>query len=589
MLGSYVGVVVAITWPVAGNMGSKVVGHELSGLWRTMWAHWWTGYRLRKDGAWPLTAPEIAFPREGPFSSIAPVNDLLSLPLQGLFGLVPAFNLVVMFHLLLALTGGYALARSAGVRRAGAWVSGLVFGLNGFLLSYGISSAVVETSTVGWVAWFLAAMLWLIREPGPKPALATGVFFAIGGLASFYWTVIIAVCLPPLAIAAIWAVRQEGRSPLEGRLWLWIGASILVAAVVFGPPASALMETYIDGGAVLEDYAERKQLLLPANVMAKLAHDFATVAGYLAPGKSQLTWHEDMDQLAQTTYAGWIALVFAAAAVRPGRWRWLLVALWGAALSLGPFAFITGSAYRTEAVWYWVVLRDVFPPVRLITSYVRFSIFFFLGLSVLTGFGVDALVARVRARGAGPWARLAGVGVGGLVIAELFVLSPVIMPLPHADAYSPPVSEVLAELPREGAVLDWPQRYPDRKVEVSRYFYYQSRHGRPIPYDFAPTSYMPSPIEGNPFFKRLELITYGDSYTSAAWTDISDFPVARGIEDLEDMGFAYVSLHLEFIPEERQSALVGWLASNLPLVETGDPSVIVFEVVSEERFQLGDL
>lgn len=576
-------VVAGLTWPVATRPGSLVVGHELSGLWRTVWAHWWTGYRLRKDGAWPLTAPEIAFPREGPFSSIAPVNDLLSLPLQAVVGLIGAFNLVVAFHLLLALTGGYALARSAGVGRLGAWVSGLVFGLNGFLLSYGISSAVVETSTVGWVAWFLAAMLWLIREPGPKPAIATGVFFAIGGLASFYWTVIIAVCLPPLALAAIWGVREEGRSPFERRLWIWIGASVFIAGLVFGPPASALMETYIDGGAVLEDYAERKQLLLPPDVMAKLAHDFATVTGYLAPGKSQLTWHEDMDRLAQTTYAGWVALLLALSAVRPGRWRWVAMGLWGAALSLGPFVFITGSSYRPEAIWYWVLLRDVFPPVRLITSYVRFSAFFFLALAVLTGFGVDGVVRALQRRGRSWAAPLAAAGLGGLVIGELFLLSPVITPLPHAEAYVPPVAPALAQLDREGAVLDWPQRYPGKKVEVSRYFYYQSLHRRPIPYDFAPTSYMPSPIEGNPFFKRLELATYGDSYTSAAWTDISDFPVGRGIEDLDDMGFAYIALHLEFVPEERRAALVGWLSSLLPRVETGDASVLVFEVVPEAR------
>jgi len=585
VLATYIAVAIAITWPVAAKFGSAIIGHELSGPWRTIWAHWWTGERLLSDHVWPLTAPEIAFPREGPFSSIAPLNDALSLLPQAVFGLVPAFNLVVLFHLLLALTGGYALARVAGVRWVGALASGLIFGLNSFLLSYGLSSAVVETSTVGWVAWFLAAMVWLVREPGFRPALATGILFACAGIASFYWTVIVAVCMPPLALAIIWERRRATGRGFDRTLWLWVAASIVIAAVVFVPPASKLMATYIEGGAVLEDYADRKQLLLPPDVMAKLAHDFATVSGYLVPGKAQLAVNEDMDMLAQSTYAGWVALILGSIGLRRGRWRWLVMAVWGGVLSLGPFMFVTGEAYRPEAVFWWVGLRDIFPPVRLITSYVRFSAFFFLGLAVLAGFGVDNLVAELRTRGVRP-AALAGLALGGLVLVEIRFVSPVTVPLPHAEAYVPAVSLQLAELPKEGAVLDWPQRYPGRIVEVSRYFYYQSAHGRPIPYDFAPTSYMPSPIEGNPFFARLEKVTYGEDYYSRAWTDISDFPVRRGIQDLIDMGFAYVAIHPEFVEAERFETLLGWLDSLLPRVSDLPDGMVVYDLVVEADYQV---
>ena len=139
--------IIVATWPVALAPSERVIGDELSGCWRTIWGHWWTLERLMSDGRWPLTAHEIAFPRSGPFSSIAPVNDALSLPLQFLFGLVPAYNLVVAFNLLLAGTGAYALARQAGAQHAGGLVAATIFGFNAFLLSYGVASAASPRTT----------------------------------------------------------------------------------------------------------------------------------------------------------------------------------------------------------------------------------------------------------------------------------------------------------------------------------------------------------------------------------------------------------------------------------------------------------
>lgn len=568
---------VAVTWPVVPNLGSRIVGHEMSGPWRTLWAHNWTLRRLQSDGVWPLTTTEISFPHEGPFSSIAPVNDLLSLPLQSLFGLIVAYNLVALFHLLLASTGGYALGRAAGLRRGGSLVAGTVFGFNAFLLTYGVSSAVVETSTQGWLAWFLAALLWLLRRPGPVSALAAGVTYALAGLSSFYWALMLAIVVPIVGAPALWDGLKAGPRAHKARTIGWLLVSAGVAAVVFWPPASALLETYQAQGAVLQDYASRKQELLQASVMANHVHDFATLNAYLETGKDALSVHKDMDRLAQSTYAGWIALVLASFGLGRGRWRWLAFAAAGCALSLGPFLFLTAESWRDTPVLWWLGLRDVLPPIRMITSYVRFCVFFYLGLAVLAGFAADRVTTWFAERDGAdrPAALFAPVVLAGLVFAELAVLSPVPFPVPSAVAYVPESSQVLATLPKAGAVIDWPQRYAGEKVEVSRYFFYQAFHGRPIPYDFAPTSYMPGPIEMNPFFGQLERQTYGPDYVSDGWSSVTAMPTNRGLQDLLDMGYAYLVVHPWHIDPQRQGDVLGWLDSQLSRVsETPDGGVI---------------
>ena len=572
--------IVIFTWPAVPEIGHRIIGGELVGAWRTLWAHDWTLNRLLRDGRWPLDAPEIGYPRGGPFSSIAPVNDLLSLPLQLIFGLVPAYNLVVLFHMLLACTGGYALARAAGVRQAGSVTAGTIFGFNSFFLTYGVASAVVETSTVGWVAWFLAAMVRLVERPTARMALLTGLLFAMAGIASFYWALIVGVLSPVVALPAL--ISRLGALDGRGRLRLLglVGLSVVVATAVWAPVAMALLGTYEAQGALLQDYAERKQELLDPGIMANLAHDYATLAGFLLPGKERLVFHEDMDLLCQSTYAGWVAIALASFGLGRGRLRWLVVGLLGAILSLGPFVFVTFTSWREEPVWWWLALREAFPPIRMVTSYVRFSAFGFLGLAVLAGFGVDRLHNAIADRFARPLRLAVGVGLvaSALVLVEVMFVSPVPFPIYSADAHIPESSRALAELSGQGAVLDWPQRYPERRVEVSRYFFYQSVHQRPIPYDFAPTSYMPGLIESNPFFARLERITYGEAYDSGAWNASTLNPIRRGVLEMQRMGFDWLVVHPEQVDPARQELLLGYLDSLLERERTFEDGSAIFRV-----------
>ncbi|MES2639878.1 MAG: hypothetical protein V4850_10365 [Myxococcota bacterium] len=577
----FVALAAGVTWPAVQNLGSVVIGDDRSGPWRTVWAHVWTLQRLTRDGAWPLDAPEIAFPRGGSFSSIAPVHDALAIPLQLTLGIVPAFNLLVLGHLVLAAVGAWALARAVGLGYGGALVAGTIFGFNSFVLSYGVSSAVVETTTGGWCALFLVAAIRLVRKPSFGSALTAGVAWAVMALSCLYWSVMMAVLAPLFVLAAVLPAAALLRPPpMADVTHLRRGSFVVLGAVFAGalflPPALALLGTYDAGTGLLAGYADRKQELLDATVMASLAHDYATLVGYLMPGSAALVKHVDLDVLRQSVYAGWVALLLGWIGWGPGTRRWGVLAVVCAVLSLGPFVFLSTTSYRLTAAPWWGLLRDLLPPVRMITSYVRFALFAYLSLGILAGLGVDRLIAAARAR----WGvRLPlGAVAAGLVIAELATVGPVSLPLPTADATIPDEARALVALPRAGAVLDWPQRYADSRSEVSRYFYWQSVHGRPIPYDFAPSGYLPTAMEANAFYASLEKRTYGRAYDSGAWDEGSNDAVFTGVAEAAADGFAYLSVHASLIAPERREGVFVWLDARLPIVERFEDGSTIYDI-----------
>jgi len=577
----FVALAIVVTWPAVLQFDTVVVGGDRSGVWRTVWAHFWTLDRLRADGAWPLDAPEIAFPRGGAFSSIAPVHDALSLPLQLTVGLIPAFNALVLGHFVLAAVGAWALARSAGVGNGGSVVAGTLFGFNSFVLSYGVSSAVVETTTGGWCALFLLAAVRLVRAPGFGTALVAGLAWAVMGLSCLYWSAMMTLLAPLFVTAIVLPGGALLSPPPVTPAPLWRRAAFValgggLAAAFFLPPAFALLGTYAADTGLLSGYADRKQELLDPSVMASLPHDYATLVGYLLPGDGALVRHVDLDILQQTVYAGWVALALAWFGWGPGTRRWGVLAALCALLSLGPFAFLSPTSASTTAMPWWTWLREVLPPIRMVTSYVRFSLFAYLALGVLAGAGAERLAALIRER----WGVRAPVGALAalLLVVELATIGPAPLPIATADATIPPAAYALAELPRAGAVLDWPQRYPEGRSEVSRYFYWQATHGRPIPYDFAPSGYLPSAIESNPFYAELERRTYGNTYDSGAWDAGSNDAAFTGAAEAAADGFAYLAVHASLIAPSQQEAVFVWLDARLPLVERFEDGSSIYDI-----------
>jgi hypothetical protein len=172
--------------------------------------------------------------------------------------------------------------------------------------------------------------------------------------------------------------------------------------------------------------------------------------------------------------------VIAAAATPPQSRRlprmWLGFTLLFVLLSLGPFVHVAGV--NTTLTGPWALLRLV-PVIGLVRSPGRFAIVAVLGMSLLFGFALEALLQHRReGRRLGP---------ATLVIAVGLALAAELSPVPRQlySAAIPPVYRMLGEGTDEsGRLLELPTGVRDGTSSLGNFSavtqYYQTAHRRPV-------------------------------------------------------------------------------------------------------------
>lgn len=550
----------ALCWPVIAGRGALLLGDELGSGWRAIWTAQRTLLSLEAGEGWPVAAADLASPVGGPFVSPSPLFDALSLPFRVVLGPISTFDVLAVLHLLLASVGGWWLGRMAGLRSAGALVAGTIFGLNPLLLSAGAASGQPEVLGMAWVPLALGGLTWLLRSPGPAPAAFTALAVTFMGLADMHLALfapLVAVALvAPWLVERLTTLRQD--VPGSARALLWAAVGVGAGAVALGQLLGPLFAVIQDPDALLAPGSLSPAPLPPPEALRDSLSAFATLGGALVPSEANTLRGHGAAASTIWTYAGWIPLALAAAGARVGRLRWLLLALLGLGLAMGPYLLVTPDGWRPVPLRAWAALAEVFPQVGLIQSYVRALAFAFAGLAVLAGAGADLLVERLRGRAWVPWATAAAIA------AEAITLSPVPAPLPSASVWLPAAVTRLSTLPRKGAVLDWPQREGSAHDEIPRYLYYQLWHGRPMFTDLR-SGVGPTGLEGNPFFAALERVTYGDGYRSTAWGEATAMPMSEGVTAMTGMGYAYLVLHPWHLAPDRREGVSAWLNETLTL------------------------
>ncbi len=100
-----------MTWPLARQLGSAIPGDSFDG-WQNVWNLWWMRESWLVRHASPYFAPILHYPTGADlrFQTMAPFNGLVTLPIQLVFGLLPAYNTAVLFSFVIGGFGAYLLA-----------------------------------------------------------------------------------------------------------------------------------------------------------------------------------------------------------------------------------------------------------------------------------------------------------------------------------------------------------------------------------------------------------------------------------------------------------------------------------------------
>ena len=454
LFGLYVVLAVGLLLPWRG-----LLGHPEIDVWNHVWGYWWVADALA-SGSLPWRTELMGAPSGGVLWYVDLVGAVVQLPVTWALGPAAAYNVAMVGRVALAGLAGHLLAEALSRPGAHGAVGGVGFASAPMLLSE-VHNGISEVVAVHWVGFTLLAAARAVAPGGRRRDwLAVGVLGGVSVLANFYYGLTSGL-LVGLAVL-LHARRVDGR-------WLdWRGPAAAVAVAV---PLAAVALGALRASVAAPDALVRRSAEL--NV-ALAAHNAVDPRVYVMPGE-----FFSVDLLARygepfrhTGYLRITAIVLAVAALwRPGARRWAAVALASLVLGLGPFLWWDEAWVRAggQLLMLPFGMMQRLVPELAITHPLRLSV----GAQVLVpAIGAAALVGR-RAG--------AVVAVCVLLVAETVWASVAVWPVPSSPTDVPAVYDEIAASPDRRAVLDLPAEV-GTGMATSRYFWFQTVHGHPVPY-----------------------------------------------------------------------------------------------------------
>ncbi|MFN2276594.1 MAG: hypothetical protein ACK2UR_03180 [Candidatus Promineifilaceae bacterium] len=543
----FAGLTLLMTWPVAARMGSYLAGGR-DDLWVHQWTFWWVREALRQ-GLNPFFTPYLYAPAGAALTShnIAWFNIALWLPLQALFGRIPAYNAVFLISISLNGFCMYLFAWQVLKSYGAALVSGIIFGFWPYTLShYDHANMMV----VFWVPLTLLLIQHLIQRAEKEQGkfhwwLVFGTAISLGMIGITRWQLLI-MSSPILAAYSLYLLWETPGARNRTAILELLAAAVL-AIVIMAPLATPL---------VIDQFTRE----FPEDVFLDEAVWGRTdLLAYFVPSINNGIWHDRVAAIYEnfvvnqfyTPFLGFLTLLLAlVGAIRRWRqtWIWLALALLYFLLALGPELAINGRAYPAVPMPYRLVEDFFF--MRLIRRPDRLNLFLSLPLAMAAGWGMQSLLAGLSRRA---WRIVLTGGVSMLLLLAY-------LPVPYATT-KPETPKWFSSLEAgEYAILDLPV---NNRSYDKWYMEYQTDHGIPL----ATGHVSRLPRESTGFLDSVPLlanIEENDQMPDPAITD-----VGGQLRMLANGGIRYMILHKQFANEGLQAVWRDWLAIQ-PLYEDDD-------------------
>ena len=573
-LAGYVVLTTIFFWPVVGHLRTRILsdgGDGAAYLWNL-----WAIPRALLRGDNPFATTEIFFPvgAHTAFNTNMPLVGVVSWPLQKLFGLGVAANLIQLGAVVLSGFGAYLLAGHATGNRPAAFVAGAAFTFAPYRF---LHAAHYDLSHLEFLPFALLALLSLYEEPTRKRAAVFGAVAGCTLLTSLtYFIFLVIAC----AVVAVWRWRTTLRRETVARL-----AEAGAVAAVVGAPLLIVMA----------------QDLLSFHTLDRIrdwghADNYsANLWSWVTPSSVQRLWGERFTHVnrvwtggERTAFAGFTILALAGLGTLsagrrrrgategrvPRRGLWVALAVSFLLLSFGPFLhvghrqggrFLRYGIRYTYPMPYW--LLNSVPVLNGVRVPGRFSVVAILALDVLAAVGLAWVMGRVARRRGERFALAVPAVALLLLLVEFFPKGLVTqkpgIPAPYAAIAAEPGRRAVLEIP-----LQWRTGFGDFgdvQGDHSIFLYYATRHGKPLAGGMVaryPARSRKALLE-HPVYSQVVALQQGD----LAGTTFS-------AADLRQAGIGYVVYHRD---RPREAALVHLSELRMPVL-ADDGTVLVWKV-----------
>jgi hypothetical protein len=594
VLGIYGALAIAMTWPLARDFGRAIPGDGFDG-WQNYWNLWWVRTALLEQHTGPFFTNLLFYPTGVSllFHTLNVSNGILSLPVQLVLGLFPAYNTVVLFSFIMGGFGAYLLARQVLGRsrsRLPALAAGVIFTFSPFHFAHLLGH--MQVISLEWIPFYALYLLRIVGRANRKDAIRKNVllaalFLIFIGLCDLYYVLYCLLFTGSVLAWAIWRtwycgrrcgrsrsgdgntdldpMSRQGASPLPQIL-----LRVVIVWILFGLALSPLLVPMVAE-------ARRSSYMVPDPAQSRLLS--ADLVAFVMPQEFHPLWGkwaaERGSRLAASpaehqVFAGFTVLLLVGLGLWAG-WRgrgrslvdlgpWPLALLLFFVLSLGPVLHIGGRTailpHGGEVPLPYGWLAPLVPFMEITRSVSRFDVMITLSLGILASVGLLWL-----------WESSKAGRVAGAIALMLILFEFLPVPYPMSPPDTPAWYKTLVQDPRSGAVLNLPMQW-DRPG----YLLYQTVHGKPLTVAYISRDDPRTLTERAPVLQHFRHLG----------PDIIQFDLAaQGKQVLNDLGTRWVVLDRYQMPAGAERTYTDAAAAEIfsdqaPVYE--DDRITVYEV-----------
>ncbi len=387
----YLGVAIIITWPLAQDFSTRLLGHAFGDSYEYIHHVWWIKHALQ-TGQPLFFQPLLAYPDGLPGAGLWSL-PLLTFP-AWLFAFVlplpAAFNLQALLTLALNGWAVYWLVWKLTGQRSASLLAGVVF--EAYPAMQGQLAAGHVGLLVLWPAPLYFYVLLRIRETGDPRWLGLGALLFVLSLSGNSQLPMF-VIFPMTALLALSLLIEWN--------WRWLRRVMLVALVGGALSLIFILPTVFELLPTPLLLREGGEITYSADLLTIITPSFQhPVFGSLDYTHRIL----GEDPFETPGYIGILAAGLAAVALwkrREARW-WLALAAIAWVFSLGPLLKVMGEPVRVAVGEYesyitlpWAAFHDL-PIVNITRTPARFNLLVGLALALMAGYGAAHLLTRRR-------------------------------------------------------------------------------------------------------------------------------------------------------------------------------------------------
>jgi len=222
-----------LTWPLPRHLQTDLLGPVSADLGVYIWNFWVFGYELLHRHHDPFST-ELIFAYTGAsdfaLHNYAAVSGLLGIPLVPLFGLIGAFNVVLISVVAASGWGAFILARRLGLSTIPAWSAGALFMASPALVAR--QTAHFSLVIAAPLPLFLWALLRTLDKRRIGDAVLTGIMAAVASYSDAYYGI---YCALMGAFVVAWRFtsldRRHGAHPFP-RLARGLNVSVALLVIL---------------------------------------------------------------------------------------------------------------------------------------------------------------------------------------------------------------------------------------------------------------------------------------------------------------------------------------------------------------------